>query len=822
MKQQGRLDDGESHGPVPTPHEGPVTEPDAAAGHMRQHRFFGFGQQVDAYAPAHNPVKTASGVSCMKHELPGCVGDKTSDLQDGTLQVIGLLGEPAGPKDPALGVFSVDQPRICGAYGFHLKSTPQLRRVVVIVAIRTISCIAFRNDRIRWPDRNQACELRTSRLAWGRPGMSDRVAGCERAGLRRRKLKQGGWQMAGLGRRTFILTGLLSATALSPAGRALAQTGSLQDVGSLALGSPRATVFTAREIVTLDPAKPSAEAVAVVGGRIFWAGSLDETISLLGDQPYEIDRTFADHVIVPGFVAQHDHPVLAALTMSSEILSIEDWVLPSGTAVAVVDKQDFIGRLTAAVAARINPDEPVVTWGYHPAFYGPLTGADLDAISMTTPIIVWARSCHEMIFNTPAMQRAGITADVVAGFSETAKRQSNLGEQRFWEQGLFAVMPYAAPLVATPERVQAGLELTRDYMHAKGITLGNEPGGILARPVQDRVNAVFSSPDMPFRWSFMPDGKSLVGIYDDDAQVIAETEKLASWYGGMTSMTSKQVKLFADGAIYSQLMQVREPYLDGHEGEWMMDDGLFQRAFRVYWDAGYQVHIHVNGDAGLERVLGALEANLRRNPRYDHRTVLVHFAVSGPDQVARIKALGAIVSGNPYYVTALADQYGKVGLGPERADEMVRLGDLNRAGIRWSLHSDMPMAPGDPLFLMWCAVNRLTTSNRVAAPEQRVTAEEALRGVTIEAAYSLQLEGEIGTIVPGKRANFTILDASPLTVDATEIRNIGVWGTVMEGRVLPAGEAKRKASLDLLEGSAEHEFAEASLLHALTVSHGLH
>jgi predicted amidohydrolase YtcJ len=388
---------------------------------------------------------------------------------------------------------------------------------------------------------------------------------------------------------------------------------------------------------------------------------------------------------------------------------------------------------------------------------------------------------------------------------------------------MFALLPHIATMVASPERLQAGLELSRDYMHAKGITIGNEPGGILAKPVQDGVNAVFSSPDMPFRWSFMPDGKSMVGMYADDAEVIAETEKLASWYGGMTSMTSMQVKLFADGAIYSQLMQVRDPYLDGHTGEWMMDREVFERAFRIYWDAGYQIHIHVNGDEGLNRVLDTLEANLRRNPRYDHRTVLVHFAVSGADQVARIKALGAIVSGNPYYVAALADQYGQVGLGPERADEMVRLGDLNQAGIPWSLHSDMPMAPADPLFLMWCAVNRLTTSGRVAAPDQRVTVEEALRGVTIEAAYSLKLENEIGTISPGKRANLTILDANPLSVDAMEIRDIGVWGTVMEGRVLPAGAAERKASLDLPGGpEAEREFTEAALHHALTVAHGLH
>lgn len=629
--------------------------------------------------------------------------------------------------------------------------------------------------------------------------------------------------MRRLDRRTFVRTALLGATALTPFGRASALTGSLQDLEGLAEAISPATIYVAREILTLDPARPVAEAVAVVNGRILSVGSLDETIATLGDQPHDIDRTFANNVIVPGFVAQHDHPVLAALTMSSVILSIEDWVLPTGTVPAVKDKSDFMTRLAAASAALADPYETLLSWGYHPAFFGPLTRSDLDAAIPDRPVIIWARSCHEMIFNSIALERAGITADLVAGFEDTARSQTVFDEGRFWEQGLFAVMPHAAPMVASPERLQAGLELTRDYMHAKGVTIGNEPGGILAKPVQDAVNAVFSSPDMPFRWSFMVDGKSMVALYADDAEVIAQSEALSSWYGGMTSLAPRQAKLFSDGAIYSQLMQVRDPYLDDHHGEWMMDEDVFLRAFRIYWDAGWQLHVHVNGDAGLDRVLDALEDNLRRNPRYDHRTVLIHFAVSAPDQVARIRTLGAIVSGNPYYVAALADQYGKVGLGPERADEMVRLGDLNRAGIRWSLHSDMPMAPGDPLFLMWCAVNRLTTSGRVAAPEQRVTAEEALRGVTIEAAYSLELEGEIGTVSPGKRANLTILDANPLAIDPLEIRNIGVLATVMEGRVLPVAVTGKKASLDLPGGTdAGVKFAEAVLHHALSASHALH
>ncbi len=184
-------------------------------------------------------------------------------------------------------------------------------------------------------------------------------------------------------------------------------------------------------------------------------------------------------------------------------------------------------------------------------------------------------------------------------------------------------------------------------------------------------------------------------------------------------------------------------------------------------------------------ILDNIEVNMRRNPRYDHRTVLVHFAVSQPDQIERIKRLGAIVSGNPYYVTALADKYSETGLGPERADNMIRMGDVERTGIHYSYHADMPMAPGQPLFLMDCAVNRNTVSGRVAGEKQRNTREGALKAITQEAAYSLGLENELGNIVPGELANFTILADNPLTVPTDKIKDIAIWGTVHEGRILP-------------------------------------
>jgi predicted amidohydrolase YtcJ len=613
-----------------------------------------------------------------------------------------------------------------------------------------------------------------------------------------------------------IQAGFVLALILLASSPTWAQSISLQEMGGkLAESSlPKVTIYQAKEVVTLDLAKPKVNAVAVVGSRILATGSLDELKAAVGEQEFRIDETFKDKVIVPGFISQHDHPVLSALTLASEVLSIEDWVLPTGTVPAVKDKADFLRRLSDAEDRLHDPTEPLVSWGYHESFFGKLARAELDTVSNTRPILIWGRSCHELFLNSAAMQSSGVSRDLLGSWTPSEQRQADFENGHFWEQGMFAVGRKVGQMIATPERLQKGLVLARDYMHAKGITYGNEPGGILIKPLQDAVNSVFGQPTMPFRWSYMVDGKTICDKYTDDSQVIAESEKLSTWYTGMTSQSEKMVKLFADGAIFSQLMQVREPYTDGHKGEWMTDLEVFERAFRIYWDAGYQIHIHVNGDAGLDRVLNALEKNIRRNPRFNHRTTIVHFAVSAKDQVARIKQLGCLVSGNPYYVTSLADQYSKVGLGPQRANEMVRMGDVERAGISYSYHSDMPMAPADPLFLMWCGVNRITTSGRVAGENQKVSREGALKAVTLEAAYSLKMDHELGSIVSGKLANFTILDDNPVTCDPMKIREIGVWGTVHEGRVLPVQKAKDSQVMQGRKRGGDHELAQIRAMNA--------
>ncbi len=577
---------------------------------------------------------------------------------------------------------------------------------------------------------------------------------------------------------------IIAAVYLLAASVSQAQNNTMQDLAQAEYAKSAAVIYTAKEIVTLDPARPSAYAVAVVGDRILAVGSLEELKAAAGKRPFTVDNTFANEVIVPGFIAQHDHPFLAALTMTSEIIAIEDWVLPQGTSKAAKTREEYLARLSEANARLKNPNELLLTWGYHQYFHGELNKTDLDKISTTRPIIVWHRSAHEFYLNTAAEKKFGVTQAWFDEQSASVKKQSDFANAHYWEQGAFAVMPLITPAIASPERLKAGLEFVQNYFHSNGVTLGCEPGGLASKNLQDAQNAVMSDAASPFRYYYIIDGKSVTSQFPDD-EVITESEKFLDWGKGMTAYLPKQVKLFADGAIFSQAMQVRDGYKDGHQGEWMMDPDFFARTMRVYWDADYQLHIHVNGDAGLDMVLNQLEENLRRHPRTDHRTVIIHFAISTPEQVARIKRLGAIVSGNPYYPVALADNYRSNGLDAARADVMVRMGDVEQAGISYSFHSDMPMAPGQPLLLMWAGVNRVTNDGNVRGPEQRVSRLGALKAVTLDAAYSLQLENEVGSIVPGKLANFTILSANPVTSDPMKIKDIRIWGTVHEGRMLP-------------------------------------
>jgi predicted amidohydrolase YtcJ len=544
------------------------------------------------------------------------------------------------------------------------------------------------------------------------------------------------------------------------------------------------TVFTAATVNTMDPATEGATAVAVADGRILAVGSLEEVERALAGRPFTIDPSFADKVLMPGLIEQHLHPILGALTLSMEIIAIEDWELPGRTAKAALTEEAYQARLREAEAALTDPSAYLFSWGYHKLWHGPLNRAVLDRISPTRPILVWHRSCHEMFLNSAAIADMGIDAAMVSGKGPRSD-QVDLDAGHFYEKGLELITGPVLKRLATPERVIAGLNMLVAYLHHNGVTTLNEPGALITPQLLDIYRNILGAEDTPFYSLFIPDGRAIFDRHRE-AGALAVTKQVAAMApAGKVRFLPGQVKLYADGAIVSQLMQMKDGYLDGHQGEWILPPPDLQSAVRLYWDAGYQIHTHVNGDLGLEVLLTALEERAQANPRADHRCVIVHFANSTEAQVGRIAKLGAIVSANPYYVRGFADMYAATGLGPERADNMVRAGSVVRRGVPFSLHSDLPMGPAKPLFNAWCAVNRVTTSGRVAGPDQRISVEQALRAITIDAAQSWRLEHEMGSITPGKVANFTILLEDPRKADPIRLKDIPIWGTVFEGRPYP-------------------------------------
>ncbi len=566
----------------------------------------------------------------------------------------------------------------------------------------------------------------------------------------------------------------------------------LQDLDDLAEPLSQTVIYTARKFITMNPAKPTADAIAIRDGKFVAVGNLDEVSATVGKDAY-LDQSFDGKVVMPGFVEQHVHPVLAALAMNMTVISIEDWDTIDGFSAAVRDEKSYRTRLIEALTTHKDKTKPFITWGYHHYFHGEMSRELLDKLAPDFPVFVWHRSQHEFYLNTSALKLTGIDEAYVAGLGASATSMIDMSKGHFFEQGVIGILPKLTPYLASAEQFRRGLEYTEIYYHRNGITLACEPGGFLSQKLQEAVNAVYSDDDTPFNHCFIGDGKSFYAVKpDDQTSLLTETRKVENWGNGRTWYLPGQVKLFTDGAIYSQLMQMKDGYTDGHHGAWIIDPPEFGFMFQTYWDADYQIHVHNNGDAGMDVLLAELEKAMKRKPRKNHRTVLVHFGFAQPEQVKRWIELGGIVSSNPYYVTALAGRYAKLGIGPERSANMVPNGDVLKYGGSLSFHSDMPMAPAKPMQLVWSAVNRLTAEGEVTGQRHKVPLDIALRAITIDAAYSIQMENKVGSIEIGKDANLTVLEQSPYEVAPEKLKDIQVWGTMLEGRLQPVEHSPKK------------------------------
>ncbi len=334
------------------------------------------------------------------------------------------------------------------------------------------------------------------------------------------------------------------------------------------------TVYTAKKVITMDPAQPEATAVAVRDGIILSAGSLQGLQPWLQGQHYELVRDFEAKVFLPGLIDPHLHPFMAAAMIMTDMITAFEWRLPWGSVKPVRGKEGYLAELRRIEQAKSDPVEPLMTWGYHPFWHGAVARADLDAVSTSRPICVWHRSAHEMFFNTAALQYWNLT-------EEEARSHScvDYAAGHYWESGMVELAAAKlAPYTFDRKRYLEGMARARDVVRFGGITTIAEMSFGITDPDLEWLwpQAVLDRDDVPFRTFFVADAKTpTMRLGADEALAWAEALPHRNTH---RLRFGRHIKLFADGAFYSLGMRIGGAgYIDGHQGEWMTPVPLFRQ-----------------------------------------------------------------------------------------------------------------------------------------------------------------------------------------------------------------------------------------------------
>ena len=540
------------------------------------------------------------------------------------------------------------------------------------------------------------------------------------------------------------------------------------------------TIYRARRILTINPARPFATHVAVREGRILGAGTLEE---LAGWGDYQLDDRFADKFLLPGFVEGHSHLMEGALWRFVYV-GYHDRMDPDGRTWAGAKTIDaVVARLAEQGAGLTDPGQPLVGWGFDPIYFGGrrCDRHDLDRVSSTRPVAIVHASLHIMNANTPALAAAGYLREGIAhpGLPLAADGLPT-GECK----GPDAMAPVADEVGMDRGLLAADTEAMRAFSRLcvrKGVTTATDLAAPLTPESVEGMLQVTGTPGFPTRIVAL-----LRQLAQTPQQLIDRALELRAM--GTDRLRLGMVKLVADGSIQGFSARLRWPgYFNGMpNGMWYTAPEQVRAILALALENGVHVHTHTNGDEATDMVLDAMQEALAGHPVPDHRFTLQHCQLADAAQFRRIRALGMCANLFANHTFYWGDAHYEQTVGPERAERMNACATAIETGVPFAIHSDAPVTPLGPLFTAWCAVNRRSASGRLLGAQQRIGVGDALRAITLGAAWTLKLDGEIGSIETGKRADFAVLEADPLEVAPEALKDIGVWGVVADGRPVAA------------------------------------
>ena len=539
------------------------------------------------------------------------------------------------------------------------------------------------------------------------------------------------------------------------------------------------TIFTARNIVTMNPANPEAQAVAVRDGRIICVGTVEECQSW-GEAT--VDDRFADHVLVPGFVEAHGHTMDSASELMPYV-GYHPYPLSDGSSTPAIRGYDELIARLKAEDAKLPAGEPLVANGFDPIYFPDLprlSRRELDKVSTDRPVFVRHASGHLATVNTALLEAEGITTDSpTPGIGKdpdgTLNGELQEAPAMMLAKAAFAKM-MAAGLGPTPIQIHAAM------CRNAGVTTSTELVGMLlldesqVKVWQDTVNdAAFPARMVLYNLPTMPGSTADYDAVAENAVKLREIET--------DKLRAPGIKLVADGSIQGWTAVMMEPgYYTGE------DHGLLQfspedllAAVKAFHARKLNVHCHCNGNGAGQIFVDAVEEVLRGDAWLDHRHVLQHSQTTTAAQYRKMGRLGICANIFTNHIWYWGDQHFEQTMGPERTRGMWACRTALDNNVPLSFHTDSGVTPIGHLMTMWCAVNRLTPSGRVLGEYEKITPYEALHAATIGGAFQLHMDHEVGSIEAGKFADFAVLADSPLDVDPLGIRDIAVWGTVVGG-----------------------------------------
>lgn len=538
------------------------------------------------------------------------------------------------------------------------------------------------------------------------------------------------------------------------------------------------TIYHARRIITMNPGRPETTHVAVRDGRVLGTGSMEE-LALWG--PHLLDERFADKVLMPGFVEGHTH-LSEGMNWRHVYCGFHDRMDPDGlTWSGARDLRAVLQRLREALPA-YEDDMPLIGWSFDPIYFpgaARCTRHDLDTVSATRPVLLLHASGHIINGNTPALAAANFMRQ---GIDHPGVPLSTDG---------FPNGEMKGPEAMTPVLQRQGLSKGDVDAHAmwafsrlcvrKGVTTATDLANPLTPATLKLMLAISAETSFPTR---------LVPVLRGNGRHVDELMQTALAYREQSTdmLRLGSIKVVADGSIQGFSARMKPPgYFNGApQGLWYLTPEWMRSLYGEALRNGLQVHTHTNGDMATELALDSLEKSLIASPQRDHRFVLQHCQLADAAQFRRMQALGMCVNlfANHHYYWG--DAHYNLTVGPDRSERMNACRTAMESGVPFAIHSDAPVTPMGPLFTAWCAVNRMTSGGRLLGTYERIGVLDALRAVTLGAAYTLKLDGEVGSIETGKRADFAVLNDDPLTVAPEALRDVGVWGVVQGGRIFPA------------------------------------